>query len=163
MKDKIIETIGLIIVIIAILITWLSLNVNNLNYIELGSYSLVTENSDLVVAKKDNIKELNKKDDIVYISYKKNNLIIKTGTIKQISTKEDKSIYTVITNNKKTNIDSSCIIGHHTFSIPVLGTIINYLLTRDGFLLLIVLPLLAICVYELFKFIDEVQNRKVKK
>lgn len=163
MKDRIIEIIGIIIVLIAILITWMSLNINNLNFIELGSYSLVTENSNLVLAKKQNIKKINKNNSIVYINYKNNNLIIKTGTIKQIDTTNNKTIYKVTTNNKDTNIDSSCVIGNHVFTIPILGMITNYLLTRDGFLLLIVLPLLAICVYELFKFIDQIQNRKVKK
>ena len=163
MKDRIIEIIGIIIVLIAILITWISLNINNLSFIELGTYSLVTENNNLVVAKKQNIKKIKKEDNIVYILYKNNNLATKTGTIKQIDTKNNKTIYKVITSNKDTNIDSSCVIGKHTFTIPILGMIINYLLTRDGFLLLIVLPLLAICVYELFKFIDQIQNRKVKK
>ena len=51
MRDRIIEIIAIIIVIIALLITWLSLNVNNLEFIEIGNYSLVTNTSDLVIAK----------------------------------------------------------------------------------------------------------------
>ena len=95
------------------------------------------------------------------MDYVNKKLTIKTGVVKDINFTNNEKILTVI-NNKNTKIDSSCVIGNSLVIIPGLGYIINYLLTRDGFLLFIVLPLLIVCIYELFKFIDGIQNIKHK-
>ena len=163
MRDRIIEVIAIIIVIIALLITWLSLNINNLEFIEIGNYSLVTNTSDLVIAKENKIEDIKVNSNIVYFYYEDNKLVTKTGTINEISnTKQNIKTYKVKSNNTENSIDSSCIIGNHIISIPILGSILGFAITRDGFLLLIVLPLLIICIYELFKFIDGVEKKKTK-
>lgn len=164
MKDRIIEIFAIIIVIIAIIITWLALNINNLNYIELGKYSLVTNNSNLVIAKENNLDEIEVNNHIVYIYYEKEKLVTKEGIIRDINIGDnDIKKYKIKSNKDIVSIDSSCIIGKYIISIPILGSIINFAITRDGFLTLIVLPLLVICIYELFKFVDTISNVKTKK
>ncbi|MBQ2639530.1 MAG: hypothetical protein IJF92_02075 [Bacilli bacterium] len=158
MKDKIIESLTIVIVIIATLITLLSLNINDLNFVEIGNYVLVSGEKDLIIAKEE--KQELKDNNIVYIDYINKHLTINTGKVKDVNVVDNKKIYTVINNSKKVNIDSSCVIGNYLYIIPWLGYIINYLLTRDGFLLFIVLPLLIVCVYELFKFIDGISKYK---
>ena len=160
MKDRVIETITIIIVVIAIIITFFFLNMNNLNFVEMGNYALVAGNNDLILTKEEKI-ELLKNKQIAYVDYVNKKLTIKTGVVKDINFTNNEKILTVI-NNKNTKIDSSCVIGNSLVIIPGLGYIINYLLTRDGFLLFIVLPLLIVCIYELFKFIDGIQNIKHK-
>lgn len=159
MKDRIIERIAIIVTIIAILITWLSVKINNLNFIEIGSYTLAVAENDLVIAE-DFDTDISKNSSITYVDYINKKLTIKTGVVKDIIVNDNKKVYNVISDNKHTNIDKSCIIGSSLIIIPKLGFMINYLLTRDGFLLFIVLPLLLVCIYELFKFIDGIGNIK---
>lgn len=168
---KLLEILSVIIVVIALFITYLSLNINNLNYFEFNNYSLVPisgsiddKNEGLVVSKNVSLSKLKYNDRIAYIYYENDNFILKTGTIKSISKKSD-GVYTFVINPNQNKIDSSCVIGKYVVRVPLLGNIINYLLTRDGFLLLIVGPLLVICIIELFNFIDgvlEIKNKRLK-
>ena len=161
MKDRFIEVFAFVVTIIAITITWFSLNINNLNFVEMGDYALVAGDSDLIITK-DISGNILEKTAITYVDYVNKKLTIKTGVVNSIKVDNNIKIYNVISNNKESNIDSSCIIGNSLVIIPGLGYIINYLLTRDGFLLCIVLPLLLVCIYELFKFIDGLENIKHK-
>ncbi|MBE6157951.1 MAG: hypothetical protein E7160_04075 [Firmicutes bacterium] len=166
---KILEFLSVIIVIIALFITFLSLNVNNLNYFEFKSFSLVPisgalddKNEGLVISKNIDLDSLKYNDRITYIYYENNKFILKTGTIKSIG-KQDGGVYTYVINPNQNKIDSSCVIGKYVVRIPLLGNLINYLLTRDGFLLLIVGPLLVVCIIELFNFVDSVLEPKNKR
>ena len=165
---KLLEFLSVIIVIIALFVTYLSLKVNNLNYFEFNDFSLVPisgsiddKNERLVVSKSVDLSTLKYNDRIVYIYYENDNFILKTGTLKSIS-KQNDGVYTFIINPNQNKIDSSCVIGKYVVRIPLLGNLINYLLTRDGFLLLIVGPLLVICIIELFNFVDGVLENKNK-
>ena len=165
---KLLEFLSVIIVIIALFVMYLSLKVNNLNYFEFNDFSLVPisgsiddKNEGLVVSKSVDLSTLKYNDRIVYIYYENDNFILKTGTLKSIS-KQNDGVYTFIINPNQNKIDSSCVIGKYVVRIPLLGNLINYLLTRDGFLLLIVGPLLVICIIELFNFVDGVLENKNK-
>ena len=106
--------------------------------------------------------ELKENDRIAYIYYENEKFILKVGTIKSIN-KQENGVYNYVINPNKHKIDSSCVIGKYIYRIPLLGNLINYLLTRDGFLLLIVAPLLIICIIELFNFIDGLnENKRLK-
>ena len=161
MKDRIIERIAIMVTIIAVLITWFSVKINNLNFVEIGNYTLAVTDNDLVIAE-DFDTDISKNSNVTYVDYINKKLTIKTGVVKDIVINDNKKVYDVVSNNKRTHIDNSCIIGNSLIVIPKLGFIINYLLTRDGFLLFIVLPLLLVCIYELFKFIDGIENIKDK-
>ena len=166
---KFLEFLSIIIVVFALFITFLSLKVNNLNYFEFNNFSLVPisgsiddKNEGLVVSENVLLSKLKKGDRIAYIYYENDEFILKTGVIKSITIQDD-GVYTFLINPNNNKVDSSCVIGKYVINIPLFGNIINYLLTRDGFLLFIVLPLLVICIIELFNFIDGVLENKNKR
>ena len=164
-----IEILAMIIAFFAMFITYLSFKINNLNYFEFNNFSLIPisgslddKNEGLAISKSVDLNELKENDRIAYIYYENDNFILKVGTIKSISKQKD-GVYNYVINPNKNKIDSSCVIGKYVYRIPLLGNLINYLLTRDGFLLLIVAPLLIICIIELFNFIDGLtENKRLK-
>ena len=58
------------------------------------------------------------------------------------------------------NIDNSCIIGTYKLSIPYAGTILNYILSKDGFLTVTLVPAIILFLIMLLKFVMEVIPKK---
>ena len=58
MKDRLIRIVTVIIVFVAMIITWFSININNLKFVELGDYALATSDANLIVTKEINNKSL---------------------------------------------------------------------------------------------------------
>lgn len=50
-------------------------------------------------------------------------------------------------------VASGDVIGRYVFSIPLLGKLLSFLSTSAGFLLIIVLPILAFFLYQLYRLI----------
>lgn len=102
-----------------------------------------------------------KEDIISYISMNNNQTVIKTGKIEKITVLEtNKQIFTI--GETKENIDSSCIIGTQEKTFPKMGKLWKFLLSRDGFLLIFVAPLLAIFIYLLLQFINSLTIKQKK-
>ena len=168
MNDLIIKIITILILFISIIIAIFSFNTNELGAIHIFNYSVVIPNNNmdnqnidsnaLVIVENVNIATLQKGKTIAYIDINNNQSVQKLGMIESLKITESGAyIYSV--NNK--NIDSSCVIGMYKIKIPLLGKVFAFLLTRDGFLLAIVTPLLLIAIYRLFYFVDHVNEKNV--
>lgn len=156
-----------LIIIVAILTTILSYNVDDRGLNHIYNYYFVVldynKNSDLVIVKDVSLDKVSTKESIIYISSDNDEWKIKSGEVdKIINTKTGSKIFSIYesTSKKVENVDSSCIIGTELITIPFLGVYFKYLLLRDGFLILIVLPLLIMYIYYLFKFVDNLSRKE---
>lgn len=159
--NKILVVLYILIIILATMITILAVSRNMQGIIEVFGYSpiIVTDSTlkpnmienDLLIVKKQEKYQIG--DIISYISVNGNKSVIKTDIIRNITLLEKtKQIFTMENTNE--NIDSSCIIGKEQTVISNMGKVLNYLLSRDGFLLIFVTPLLAIFIYLLLQFVN---------
>lgn len=167
------KTIITIIILIAILISVLSFFKNENGIIDIYGYRPVTiiddslrptiNKNDLIIVKDIDSENLKTDDIISYFFYENNQLIIKTGKINKITPTTKATLVFSIKNeeqNKLENIDSSCIIGIWTITIPYIGRIAQYLFTREGFLICIVGPLFIAFIYQLICFINKAAKNK---
>lgn len=171
MKKKILTILYSIIIGIACIIFIFSINRNDLGIIEFNNTALVEVKNTLLepqiskgslVLVNTQEKEVEKKDIIAYITL--------DGTIPSINTNEIVAI-TEDVNNEKIysltrkdgtieNIDNSCIIGTYKTKIPFMGSIIYFLLTTKGFLLVTVLPAVILLIITFIDFIKIAKDKK---
>ncbi len=162
------KSIIIMVIIIAIITTILLYNMDDRGIMHIHNYYLVTldktykESNNLIIVKNVAIEKLSKEDLVAYIYFENNQQAIRTGTINNIiTTKTHSKIFQVVNerSNKIENIDSSCIIGTYRIEIPFIGLITKYLFSRDGFLIIIVAPLLIMCIYYLFMFVNTLNQK----
>lgn len=165
--SKILLILYVLIIILATIVTILASSRNEQGMIEVFGYSPViitdntlqpelVENDLLIVKKQENYQE---GDLISYSSISNRTSVVKTDKIKSITVLENtKQIFTTDVN--KENIDISCIIGIKNKKISNMGKVLAYLLSRDGFLLIFVTPLLAIFIYLLLQFVNSTSSKQ---
>ena len=153
-----------IIIIFVILVTVFVLCKNKYGYTEIANHNFSyisnedtkyikdTTKGDLLIIKKDS--SIKQGDNIYYYVYK-NKYTIRQAKIVKI---EDSSIYI----SDSTNIDQSKVIGKSHKIIHKLGGIISFFETKIGFILFIILPLVIIFIYQVFKFISTIKEEKSK-
>lgn len=111
-------------------------------------------NGDLVIF---NIKTKNlKKGDIItYITIKNNKAFIETNQVVAITQDiNNKNIYSLKNSDGAIeNIDDSCILGTYQMNIPFLGTVMNYITTKEGFLTITLFPSITLFIIILINFI----------
>lgn len=167
--NKVLVILYILIIVIATIITILAASRNEQGIIEIFGYSpvIITDSTlkpniienDLLIVKAQEKYQIG--DIISYISINNNKSVIKTDIIKNITLLENtKQIFTMEQTSE--NIDSSCIIGKEEKVVPNMGKVFKYLLSRDGFLLIFVSPLLAISIYLLLQFVNTVSTKPRK-
>lgn len=171
MLKNIILTIYILIIGIAIGVIVVSMNRNEEGLIQFGNTILTEASSNvlepkilagdliLVDANKENLKE---KDIITYFTKVNNNLEICTNEIAAIT--KDVNRVTIYSLKKEDgtieNIDDSCIIGTLKVSIPYAGKILDYILSKDGFLTVTLLPAIVLFLIMLLKFVMVLHPKK---
>ena len=171
MLKKVILTLYVIIIGIAIGVIVVSMNRNEQGLIQFGNTILVEVESNvlepklvigdlvLVNSKEQKVKE---KDIITYFALENQKSEIRTNEIAAIT--EDVNGVTIYSLKKEDgtieNIDNSCIIGTYKLSIPYAGTILNYILSKDGFLTVTLVPAIILFLIMLLKFVMEVIPKK---
>ena len=109
---------------------------------------------DLVIINTE-IKQLSKGNIITYITKRNGKTLVETNQIVAITQDvNNKNIYS-LKNKDGTieNIDDSCILGCYQVNIPILGTVINYMTTQDGFLTITLVPSVTVFLLILFNFV----------
>ena len=171
MLKKVILTLYVIIIGIAIGVIVVSMNRNEQGLIQFGNTILVEVESNvlepklvigdlvLVNSKEQKVKE---KDIITYFTLENQKSEIRTNEIAAIT--EDVNGVTIYSLKKEDgtieNIDNSCIIGTYKLSIPYAGTILNYILSKNGFLTVTLVPAIILFLIMLLKFVMEVSPKK---
>ena len=166
MLRNLILTIYTVIIVIAITVLILSNHTTETGIIEIGNYALVevesnilepkTVKGDLVISDKTD-KDVKLKDIISYVTS-----IIRTNKIVAITKdKNQKNIYSLKKEDGTIeNIDDSCILGAYKMTIPLAGTIITYLLSQQGFYMVVLLPAMALAVFFLTDFLLDLKKRR---
>ena len=160
MKKTIIRILVCIYIVIAVFTTINLLTYNDQNISEFGGKVFLKLKEDiknyqkgslLVVEKSDNYKA---NDNVFYCQLKKEKCIISYGTV-------DTMMGELPTVNNQ-SISQKLIIGkdENVRVVPVLGSIMNTLESRLGFLCVVVLPILVGFLYELCMILKETKNKK---
>ena len=157
--------IQVIIIIFVILVTVFVLCKNKYGYTEIANYNFsyvskedakylknINKNDLLIIKKNNSIKQGNK---VFYYDVYKNDYIIRQANIVKI---EESSYYISDT----TSIEKSKIIGKSYKTIPKLGKLISFLETKKGFILFIIIPLVIIFIYQIYKFISTIKDERKK-
>lgn len=137
--------------------------------IQTGSMEDYIKKGDLIITKKyDSTEELKVGDVISFYAFEQDTKIIKTHRIVEV--KNNNGIYSYVTkgdnNPVKDDVEvaSGDIISTYTGTrIGILGYVLSFLKSKYGFLICIILPLFAIFVYQLYKFIALIIDEKKKK
>ena len=171
MLKKVILTLYVIIIGIAIGVIVVSMNRNEQGLIQFGNTILVEVESNvlepklvigdlvLVNSKEQKVKE---KDIITYFTLENQKSEIRTNEIAAIT--KDVNGVTIYSLKKEDgtieNIDDSCIIGTYELSIPYAGKILNYILSKNGFLTVTLIPAIILFIIMLLKFLMEILPKK---
>lgn len=154
-----------IIIIFVISITVFVLCKNKYGYTEIANYNFSyitntdtkyidnTNKNDLLIIKKN--KSIKQNDNIFYYDINKNKYVIRQSKVIKI----DSSSYYI---SENTSIEKDKIIGKSYKTIPKLGGIISFLETKLGFILFIIIPLVIIFIYQIYKFISTIKEERNK-
>lgn len=144
--------IQVVIIIFVILVTIFVLCKNKYGYTEIANYnfSYTDKNELLIIKKTDSIKE---KDNIYYYDVYKNKYVIRNDKV----TKIENSKYYI---SESTSIEKNKIIGKSDKTIPVLGKLLSFLESKLGFILFVIIPLVIIFIYQIFKFVSTVKEER---
>ena len=160
MKKIVIRIVLAIYIVVAVFTTASLLTYNKHNMSEFNGKVFLKLKEDIATYKKGNLLVIKKSDDynandtVFYCNLKKDQCEISHGTI-------DTTMGGQPSINGET-ISTKLIIGkdENIRVVPVLGSIMNVLESRYGYLCLIVLPILVVFIYELCTIVKEMKRKK---
>ena len=150
--------------ITTILITYCLLSYNKYNVSEFkDKYLLVLKakndyyhKSDLLIVKKTDDYQIG--DTIFYYDSYNASAKVKMNKIKNIeSVQDDYSLYT-LENDLTINFDSILGTTKNTSSYILIGSIYSIITSKWGYLIIIILPMLAAFIYEIYQIIKEIKR-----
>ena len=165
MKRTLGNLVVIVYVVIAIAVTLCLLNYNEYSVTEFGNNTLIliTDDSlepdynegDLVVAKKENLKDVAVGDKIFFYNDKD----IKLGEVKQVNEYEGMSSTFILDGNHQV-IEEDVISSEETVKVySKIGKVLSILESKWGFLFLIIFPSVLAFLHEIFQVIVELGNK----
>ena len=160
-----------IIIIYVIAMTAFILSKNKYGYTQFGDYvistvSLLDERNntnltkgDLLVVKKTN--DIGKGDLIYYFAVYNDRYIINSNIVTEVKNDDYSSLYTIKDEDGVYTISSARVLGKYTHVYNNLGTVINVLESRLGFLFLVLLPIMIIFIYQVYEFVVILRYEKI--
>ena len=162
------SVIEVIIIIYVIFLTSCILFRNKFGFTQFGKYTISpidgttakyvenTKSGDLLIVKSSN--DIVQGDRIYYYATVNDRYVIRTGIVEKIQKDDYNSLYTIetlVTGTKKTkiNVAQTRTLGKYANSMSTLGSIMSFLVTRIGFLLFVLLPILLVFVYQIYEFV----------
>lgn len=166
-----------LIIVYVICITMCILLRNEYGYTQLDNYTLVTvkedtykyidkaKDGDLLVVRDG--KEINVGDVIYYYIAINNKYVVKSGAVSEITAGETTALY-ILNDEYRTTIASTKVLGKESNLYHNWGKILDILMSRLGFLFLVLLPILVVFIYQIYEFImvlkfEEVEEENTKK
>ncbi len=158
--------VGVFYLIIIVIVTTLLLCYNDYSVTEIFNHSLIIvddelkpyNKGDLVVVRHNDNSEVEVGNNIFFYEVTNGVPSINLGEVTEVVTISDvESTYTI---NNNHDISSENFIGKTSTATTYrnLGTILNILESRIGFLVLIVLPTLLLFLYEIYRVIIEIKT-----
>lgn len=141
-----------------IFVTYLLLSYNKYNVASIGNYYIVSLNSDIEGYDTDDLLLIKKSDfktnDVILYSDSTNlPLVVKRDKIKSIDTD-------IILLDTDVTITNENVIGSvdNVYSYNFIGNIYSFLVSKWGYLIVIIFPMLVAFVYEIFAIVKEVRK-----
>lgn len=171
----IVDFLMLIVIIVALGVTLISLTSDDSGVSKIGKYmplSVQTESmedtiykGDFIVMEECDVDSLKVGDIISFFTTEQDVVIIKTHRIVEIDSKSgSKSFVTRGDNNEVDDyvpVFPSDVIGKwEGVRIPYVGAALDFVSSQYGFLLCIILPLFALFIYQIYKFIIVIIEEK---
>ncbi len=128
---------------------------NEYGYSQIGNYVFDVDDNEFVVIKKTN--NIKKGDLVFYYDIVNEKYKIVYSNVSSINNDDT---YTLDNGEK---LIKSRIIGKSNRKIPVIGFILNVVKEKVYFLLFVLLPILIVFVYQVYKFIVSIDYYKVKE
>lgn len=171
---KVLKVIGIILIsiyaVVAITLTIFLLNYNKYNITEINNKSLIIvrddelkpnfNKGDLVIVNKDTNKDIKVGDKIFFYDNYKEVVSVNLGTVleKEVVTKNE----TTFIVDGDYAVSSEYVIGtaRTSKSYSKIGSILNILESRFGFLFMIIFPILILFIYEIYVVIKELKESK---
>ena len=162
-----------IIIIYVIAMTAFILSKNKFGFTQFGDYvfstvSLFDERNntnlnkgDLLIVK--NTNDINKGDLIYYYAVYNEKYIIKSDIVSNVKSDDFSSLYTIKDDDGIYTISSSKVLGKYATTYNKLGTILDVLESKLGFLFLVLLPIMIIFIYQVYEFIVIIRYERVDK
>lgn len=154
----------IIIIVYVICITACLLCKNKYGFTQIGDMTLITINKelqtylpetkkgDLLLVKETNL-DMKVGDKIYYYSTANNEYVIKTAHIKEIVTSDGNISLYKLDDLKGSTIATNRVLGKYSTVYENIGSILDILESKIGFLLLIILPILLIFMYQVYALI----------
>ena len=172
----------LLIIIFAIFVTIISLTSDDNKVSKVGKYiplnvktdsmNPTIKKGDFIVVEECDTSKLKKGDVIAFFTNVKDQVIIKTHRIIQIHGEDNNKTFITQGDNVEVNdsvpVYPNDIVGKwDNVRIPKAGTVLDFVTSKLGFLFVIVVPLLILFIYQIYKFIvviiEEKNNSKKEK
>lgn len=161
-----------LIIVYVLCITMCILCRNKFGYTQFDKYTLVSlqeetyryidgsEEGDLLVVKRGG--DIEKGDVIYYYININDQYVVKAGAVESLVEGETTSLYT-LNDEVKTTVASSKVLGKQSNLYPTWGTVLDLLMSRFGFLFLVLLPILVVFIYQIYEFIMVLKYEKVEE
>ncbi len=121
------------------------------------SMSPTFQKDDLILVRQGDAAAYNEGDVISFWTVIDNQRVINTHRIVSVYREGGIVQYTTRGDANQTNdqylVSPADVIGGYVLSVPLLGRVLSFLSTGTGFLIVIVLPILAFFLYQLYRFI----------
>lgn len=160
-----------VVILYVIVMTAILLSKNKFGYTQFGNYTMSTidlvderamqdvkAGDLLIVRNSNNIKE---GDIIYYYVVYEEEYLIQSDPVVNVETDNFNSIYTIKPDDKELTIASSRVLGKERTIYHKLGSILDILESRLGFLLLVLLPILVIFIYQIYELVMIFKYEKV--
>ncbi len=157
------EFVEVVIIVYVIFITSCILCRNKFGYTQFGNMTFVTVNDNNVklmqnanagelLIIKEQKSDINTGDLIYYYVTIDEKYVVKTGIVDS-KTEDDYSALYVLRDDDKTSIASNRVIGKYVSIHPGLGSTLDVLESRFGFLFLVLLPILVVFIYQVYQLV----------
>jgi hypothetical protein len=126
--------------------TLLTVNKDNINLLKNGA-----KNKDLLIIKQD-ISKIKEGSLIYYYEANDSKYIVKTGIVSSLTKDDTQAVY-VLEDKDKTTVASSRVMGMYYERKANLGGVLDFLESRVGFLIFVLLPILVIFIYQIYDLV----------
>lgn len=159
-----------LVIIYVILITAMLLCKNDYGYTQFGNYTFCTidladeranegvKAGDLLLVRNSN--DIKEGDVIYYYVVFNESYLVQSSPVVHVESDEYSAVYT-IEKNDNTLISSNRVLGKDIAVYHHLGTILDVLQSRIGFLLLVLLPIFVIFIYQVYELVIILRFEKV--
>jgi hypothetical protein len=158
-----------IVIVYVIFVTSIILCRNKYGYTQYGNYTLVSAD-DYEIKQISNVKKgdllifqnssyIETGELIYYYSVYNNNYVVKTGIVSDVKNDGYSILYSI--DDNKDSVAASRVLGNAISIKNNFGTVMNILVSKIGFLLLVLLPILLIFIYQVYEFVILVKYENV--